>query len=215
MMYSELYRYFILHKELPLPGIGTFQLQTQPAKYDFPEKIFRPPVYSVLFQHGNGSAPRRLFEWLADVFSVSERDAVIRFNDFVFEMKQLLQQGNHIPWNGMGELQADEQGNILFVPAEKEFSLEEPVAAEKIIRKDAVHSLRVGEEERTSEEMNVILQHTEPKTAAWWAWPLIIALLAVIFTGWYFSTYGLDTSSTGNRQIITPKEVSAVQQELR
>lgn len=214
-MYSELYRYFVLQKELQLPGVGSFELHTQPAKYDFPEKMFRPPVYSVLFQNGNSSAPRELFEWLAAVFSVSERDAVIRFNDFVFEMKQHLQKGSPISWKGMGELQADEQGNILFVPAEKEFSLEEPVAAEKIIRKAAVHSLRVGEDERTSEEMNEILQYAEPKTSAWWAWPLIIALLAVIFTGWYFSRYGLDTSATGNRQVIAPAEVPAAHNEIR
>jgi hypothetical protein len=46
-MYEELYRYFIQHKKLAVPGVGTFLLERKPAASDFVNKQIDPPNYSV------------------------------------------------------------------------------------------------------------------------------------------------------------------------
>jgi hypothetical protein len=48
MIYDELYRYFILHKQLNIPGIGHFQLQRSPASGDFNNKRVDPPLFTIV-----------------------------------------------------------------------------------------------------------------------------------------------------------------------
>jgi hypothetical protein len=214
-MYSELYRYFILHKELSIPGIGSFFLNTHPSEYDFPSKSILPPSYSISFQSPGSAPARNFFEWLGEANGISDREAVIRYNDFVFDLKKQLADGCQVNWKGIGTLQAGPGGEIKFVPGTAVFTPEEPVPAEKLIRKDARHSIRVGEDERTSDEMTERLHQAEAKSSNWWALALLIGLLGIIFTGWYFSHYGVKVSVFGNRQTLTPAEMTATHQDLK
>ena len=71
-------------------------------------------------------------------------------------------------------------GEIKFKP-EKEMILEKPVTAEKIIRLNAEHMVRVGEDNKTSAEMVELLNQTQEKKSFWWAYALSLALLCIIF----------------------------------
>ncbi len=62
------------------------------------------------------------------------------------------------PWEGVGVLKKDGTGNVLLESAPAPaFSLQ-PVPAMKVKRQDAIHTLLVGDRERTSGEMNEWLQ---------------------------------------------------------
>lgn len=209
MMYGELYQYFIQHKQLPVPGIGTFLLERKPATADFPNKLINPPVYSISLKQANDTPTKKFFIWLGAVLNISDRDAVIRFNDFVFDLKRKITEGDKIHWNGVGVLSSGLAGEIRFEPELKETVLEAPVKAEKVLRENASHSVRVGEDEKTSTEMIDYFSQPAEKKKYWWATALVIALLAIMFIGWYLSAHGLETNAAGNGQRLQPAESSA------
>lgn len=208
-MYRELYQYLILHKQLNLPGIGTFFVEKRSADFDIADKIVRSPAFTISLQAGNNIPSKNFFSWLGSRLAVNEREAVIRFNDFLFDVKKQLSSGHKLEWSGMGTLSRGLGGDIHFETYVKEHSPGTDVPANKVLRENAAHTVRVGEQQKSSAEMIEILHHTETGKRSWW-WPaaLVIMILAVIFIGYYFSTHGLNTSAAGNQQKLVPQEES-------
>ena len=205
-MYGELYQYFILHKQLNIPGIGTFLLERKPANIDFINKIADPPAYTVALHHGNTTPSKNIFSWLASSLDISEPDALIKFNDFALDIKDRVLAGNKLQWNGIGSLSKGMAGEIRFEASLKDMKAGEPVPAIKVIRENARHSVRVGEQRKTSTEMIEMLATAEEKKTYWWAIALITGLLAFIFIAIYFSSNGLTTSSAANQKKLTPQK---------
>src|SRR5687767_15173603 len=145
MMYSELYRYLVRYNELPIPGVGTFFIDRKPAVIDFTAKKIHAPVYAVQFQPNSYLPGKHFFNWLSELRGISDREAVFLFNDFAFELKQNLEEGARISWNGVGELKKDKHGEITLDPAPS--VREESIPAEKIIREKYEHMVRVGEDQ--------------------------------------------------------------------
>jgi hypothetical protein len=199
-MYGELYQYLVLHKQLNIPGIGTFQVERKPADIDFIGKVVNPPAYTVALHHGNTTASKKVFSWLSDVFNISERDALSRFNDFAFELRDKVMAGGKLQWDGVGVLSKGLAGEIRFDASLKGMTIGEPIPANKVLRENAQHLVRVGEEQKTSTEMMERLVPEEEKKSYWWAAALVIGLLALFFLAWYFSARRLDTTNAGNQQ---------------
>ena len=214
-MYKDLYRYLILNKELNLPGIGTFHFNTNPVTFNFPDKAMMPPSYSISFHPGSVTPSKRFFNWLSSTWKISERDAIIRFNDFAFELKNQLTGGAEVFWNGVGKLYKGATGDIRFISVIGEIVLDGVVSAEKIFHENATHPVRVGEEEKTNSEMSELLNQPEESSSNWWAVAIIVGLLAVMFTGWHFSTHGVNVFSTANQMKINPVEMSATHIDLQ
>lgn len=213
-MYDELYEYFSFHKQLNMPGIGTFLLERKPAEADFASRVINPPSYTITLHHNNTIPQKKFFYWLADQLNVSYTDAVVRFNDFVFDVKNQILSGTNITWIGMGTLSKGMAGEIRFEAAIKDHSFDSPVRAVKIIREKAEHIIRVGEEQRTSTEMFEWLNHAKRKISNWWGVALIVAILSVISIVIYFSQRGLNMSSAGNQQKLSPQNESATYKML-
>ena len=204
MMYGELYQYFIQYKQLNLPGIGMIALERKPASSDFPNRVIYPPTFEIALHPGSATPSKNFFTWLSQAFNISERDAIVRFNDFMFELKQQLHSGNSVNWDGVGVLSPGLGTEIKFDPALKNLEPEKPVKAEKVIRDKAEHTVRVGEDQRTSAQMIELLNQQQTKKNLWWAWALVIGVLLIMFMGWYFSMNGFKISSSGNSQKVTP-----------
>ena len=214
MMYEELYRYFIQHKKLAVPGVGTFLLERKPAVSDFVNKQINPPFYSVTLQSVVDPPSILFFKWLANALHISDHDAIIRFNDFVFDFKKQINDGSTIEWHAMGAISKGLAGEMEFEPAIRS-ALEKPVVAEKVIREKSEHMVRVGEDQKTSAEMTEMLNLPETKkTSRWWITALVAGLPALLFIGWYFYEYGVDVSSTANSLKLVPMEASAPYQTL-
>jgi hypothetical protein len=112
-------------------------------------------------------------------------------------MKNNLAGGNRVLWKGVGELTRKRTGEIILKPVEVVFS-GEAVVAEKILREHAEHLVRVGEDEKTSTEMTAFLERGEDKKIPWWIGSLAVAVLALMFIGWYLSEHGIETFSIAN-----------------
>jgi hypothetical protein len=202
-MYPELYQYLLQYKQLPVPGIGTFLLERRPAQVDFPNKQIFPPVFSIAMQPTGNLPSKNFFTWLGQMLGISDRDAIIRFNDFAFDMKKQVDSGDSIDWKGVGIIRKGLAGEIKFVAADALLQ-EEPVPAAKVLREKAEHTVRVGEDEKTSVQMEEMLAQPEEKRSYWWALPLALGLLAVVFIGWYLSKHGMDTTSSANGKKLIP-----------
>lgn len=204
-MYGELYQYLLQHRKVAFPGIGTIQLERMPALADFPNRQLLPPVYSFSFHTPAPVPPGRFFHWLGAVLGISQMDAVVRFNDFVFELRKQVDKGHTVQWQGVGELKKGLAGEIRFKPHIPSFTAA-PVPAQKVLREKAIHTVRVGEEEKTAAEMEQFLARTPAPRTLWWAWAVGLGVPALIFTGWYFSEHGLDVASTANTRSVTIPE---------
>ena len=204
MMYTALYRYFLVNRNLSVPGIGTFLLFRQPAEIDFREKQIKSPAYSVTFSNQSQNPGNDFFQWLSVALDTNSREAVIRFNDFVFDLKKQIQQGANIDWKGMGTLSRGLAGDVKFIPV-KPLQQGSPVHAEKLIRENAEHTVRVGEDHKSSTEMTKLLTQSTSSRSFWWVAALIVGVLALSFTVWHIvSNDGMD--KTSNKQPITPIE---------
>jgi hypothetical protein len=204
MMYAELYQYLLLHNKLPVPGIGTFLLEKSPAQVEFANKRINSPAYTISLQAVAASPVSGFFTWLGNKLQITERDAVLKFNDFAYDMKRQVDHGDIIIWNGVGTITKGLGGEVKLATTVSSISYEVAVPAMKVIREKAEHTVRVGEDQKTSAEMVEMLSHIEAKRSYWWAYALAIAVLSFMFIGWHFSKNGIKVSSTANNQIVTP-----------
>lgn len=193
-MFELLYRFLIKHKEVSLPGIGTLSLQMQPAQSEFVNRTFIPRTHLFVFEQQREIQSRKLFSWLAYVCGISEREAVIKLNDFVFDLKRQIESGKEVIWQGVGKLKRGLAGEIKFTNEPSQV-LQQPVIAGKVIRENAAHTMLVGEEETTTVEMSEFLNQSQRRFTQWWIIPLAIIILIIMFLGWYFSEYGLTVAS--------------------
>jgi nucleoid DNA-binding protein len=213
-MYRDLYQYLISNQQLQIPGIGNFQIERTPAQTDFPNKVIHAAGYSIRLRSLSETNSRQFYNWLADLLHISEREAIVRFNDFVFELQKRLSSGESIDWKGVGSLTKDQTGTINFLPSPVEFDFNGPVTAHKVLREKAEHKIRVGEEERTSVQMTEILAQPGSERSYWWVYALAAGIIIFIFTGWYLSEHGVDSYGISNKQKLSPKQNSATYREL-
>lgn len=197
-MYTTLYQYLIQHKHLSIPGIGNFKLSGTPAHMDFPERRVDPPAYHFSLEFPATASPGNFFYWLGTALGVSDREAIIRFNNFSFDMRKQIMDGSTIDWKGVGSLSKGLAGEIRFVETTDQLYHARPITAEKVIRSKPEHMVRVGEDQKTALEMAALLGKQDADRSFWWAVPLAICLLAIVFIGWYFSEHGVAIQSTGN-----------------
>jgi len=209
-MYECLYRFLIKHKKLVLPGIGTIALHVRSSISELADRHFSPPRHFFILEKGDEIPKGKLFSWLASHFSITDSEAVMHFNEFVFDLTRKLKEGKEIHWQKVGSFQKELTGDIQFTSAKEELLWLENVPGQKIIRENVEHRMLVGEVEKTSTQMNELLNSvTIERKYQWWVWPVAVVVAIFIFLGWYFSEHGITGDSTGNHSKISPVNAPA------
>ncbi len=203
-MYAELYQYLINYRQLPVPGIGTFLLDRKHASIDFPNRLINAPSYEISLRSETQPHARNFFSWLGMVLHITEREAVVKYNDFIYDLREQVKAGDSIHWKGIGVISRGLSGDVRFLP--DTIGAEISVKAKKVIREKAAHMVRVGEDQKTSAEMEAMLSKPDEKRSYWWVAAAVIALLGIMFIGWYFSEHGVSFESTSNSMKIKPLE---------
>jgi hypothetical protein len=201
-MRDTLYEFLLLNKKLSLPGIGTISLCQNSATLDFTNKQFTSPSFYFIIESRNDKPSKKLFDWLSSSFGITEWDAIKSVNDFSFDLKKKLSEKGEVNWENVGMIRRNNNGDLKIETQTIILQSEQPVTAEKVIRVKAEHTVLVGEQEKTSVEMEEYFAESTKKKKYTWLIAAIIAVLAVIFIGWYFSEKGFSTSSAGNQTVI-------------
>jgi hypothetical protein len=197
-MYGELRKYLFLHHELNMPGIGTLRLEREPASIDVANRQINPPSYRLAFDETNSQPSRRFFDCLSSALAIPDREAIMRYNNFVFDLRERIQKGETLLWEGIGEWKKALGSGIAFTPAFDQMPDGEPVPAERVLREKAEHQVRVGESERTADEMREYFQAAPIKKDIYWAVALVLLVILVILIGFYFSSKGVVVEAIGN-----------------
>ncbi len=204
-MQDTLYEFLILNKKLSLPGIGTIGLFHNPALHDFADRKFIPPFYFFEIESGNDKPSKKLLDWLCASTGMSEWEAAKSVNDFSAGLMKTLFEDGEVKWDKVGMFRRDKNGDIKLVARTVSWQSEQPVAAEKVIRQKAEHTVLVGEQERSSAQMEEYFSQATPKKNYTWIIAVILTFLAIMFIGWYFSEKGFSPSSAGNQRVIKSK----------
>lgn len=200
-MYQQLYRYLVQNQQLQLPGIGTLAIQQADAEMNIADHSVTAGTYQLDFHKDNTvTVPAKLYNWLAGVSGITEREAIVQYNDFVFDLQQQLKNGATINWQQVGVLTAGLGGEIKFESAVKQYAAGYAVTAHKVKREQALHTIRVGEQEKTSAEM---IEMLAPQTATRDAWMIVAYVLlglSLAFVAWYLAT----KQGIGNQTSLFP-----------
>lgn len=185
-MYEYLYQYFTLYKKLSLPGIGVFTLEEKPSGIDVSEKKIYPSKQTTHFNLETIPADKNLFIYLANVLRIDEIQAIQKFTNYTHALKAQLNAKGSASFPGIGILTKQFTNTYSFSPqAQKTFYLQ-PINAERVLRKNATHKVKVGEEEKTSSEMIEILT-TTTKKEKWWIAAVILAAAGIAAIYFYYS----------------------------
>jgi len=186
-MYNEVTKFLVLHNHLALPGIGNITIETTPAQIDFANRSIVPPQKKILFSKTGPDEPGKLYSFLSYELKVDEEHAKLAFTGFVSQLRNNLDNNNSICFKGIGTLSKHESENIIFEP-ETLPAYDPELPAERVIR-NVSHTVRVGEEEKTSEEMHTALNTPEPiKTERWWIVAGILAIIGIAAIAFYYFT---------------------------
>ena len=197
-----LYQFLITTGALPLPGLGTLRLQKNSATYDVAEKAFLPPSFQFALTEEDVTSSRPLFEWISSNLQVEEGEAIHFVNGFANRIKQELQDSRKSVWEGVGQFKKDLAGVLQFESTVLQPAGMAPVKAERVVHAEASHTMLVGDQERTREEMTAWLEEeTTPRDwTQWIAW--ILLGLSLLYLGFHFSKAASGPSSFGNQQSV-------------
>ena len=228
-MNNVLVSYLLQHKSISIPGLGSMYIERIPAQTDFVNRRILPPDYHFRFDKYFDAPDKDFFTYLAKQQNIADYEAIKWYNEWAYELRSKLREGQVIDWTGIGTLKKDISGEIVFESAGRIPGLQEPTPANRVIHTHTQHTMLVGDQEVTrkisnidnapaaaTEENNVVSgdeqaptepyqypwEEEKPKKKGWWFFALFIAALALgmIFFRVYKS--GFVTSAAGNHQPI-------------
>jgi hypothetical protein len=210
-MTETLLSYLLQHKSLSIPGLGSMYIERIPAQTDFVNKRILPPDYHFRFDKYFDAPDKDFFTYLARQKDIADYEAIKWYNEWAYELRNKLRDGQPIQWKGIGTLKKDVSGEIVFEAAGAIPTLHEPAPANRVIHVHAQHTMLVGDREITREitpvdypEQEVTDTYVEKES--WWVYALIIAAIALSAIFFHFYKNGFNTAGTGNKQTIeTPR----------
>ena len=190
-MFQVLNAYLFQHRSISIPGLGTIYLETHPANVDVADRTMQPPTFRFRFDKYFDQPDAAFFSYLAAQQHVLDYEAIKWYNEFSFQLRNRIRSEEQVAWDGVGILKKDGSGNVLFESVDSPLVFLQPTPAVRVWREDAQHTLLVGDRERTSGEMNVLLRdHTGRRRLAWWMVALVLGGAGLLLLAWYFFTHG-------------------------
>ncbi|MEP6846253.1 MAG: hypothetical protein ABI861_09630 [Panacibacter sp.] len=182
-MNQYLAKYFALYKKMVLPGIGYFNTTTQPAHLEFVEKTLHAPSYSITFRQDETADDTGFISFLIKETGLDQYEAASSFSQFIAQLKEKLQSGTALQLPGLGVLTNND--SIYSFTAESLEQFFPGITAEKVIRQNAQHAVRVGEDEKNSTEMHALLNREIVKDR-WWIGATVLAVIGVAAILYYY-----------------------------
>ena len=212
-----LHEYFIQHGSLTLPGVGTFRIQRISAQVDFASKRMMPPSFTIRFDHRHDTPQREMFAYISQRSGLADWEAVRSVNNLSFDIKTRLLHGESVPVDGIGILRPDNGSGFQFDAERINYDFIPKVRADRVIRKDAEHTVRVGEWHRSSTEMEELLQAQRepiPLYRRMWFRAMILTIFALLIFGLRF-LYPTDSGFSVRHDRISPADPAPTYSTLK
>lgn len=148
-----LFRYFTQTGEVAIPSIGQLTYTSSHAVNDFVQKELQPGHMFINFKNGDQFVHGKQFEYLVKKSGDSEdqvKHALVMLGE---ELHHRLHQEKKLEWMGVGSFFIAEDGEIHFQAKTNYVDLHKPLPYQHVIREDAVYEMRVGEEQKSTVEM--------------------------------------------------------------
>lgn len=188
-MYNAIKKFLALHHHLALPGIGGFNVEKISAQIDFTNRSITSEKNKIIFSNDKLPAEKMFYNFLARELHVDEVQAVHAFTNFASQLQDNLNSDNNIYLKGIGTI-TRQSSNVLAFQSEEMPEYFPALTAERIIRKNVMHTVRVGEDEKTSEEMHTALhQPKKIKKERWWIAATILAVIGIAAIVFYYATH--------------------------
>ncbi len=214
-MLDLLRRYFFHFHALSLPGIGTLQAKSVAAVLDFPERKLFPPTYETILIPFDASKMSLQVEWLAEMQNIDPQQVRNDLDAFAADIQKAILSDTSFLLEDLCSLQKTASGEIQCKSLLNTGAFFKPQHAEKVIREQEAHMVRVGETERTSTEMEAMLSEASPERKDYW-WVAAILLLFIAVGAWYsFKTmHPAQSDHHSFFHPIQPKEAPSTYREL-
>ena len=187
-MYPVLKKFLALHHHLSLPGIGNFNVQNIPASVDIANRCVNPSLSRMIFSDEKLSPDKSFFHFIALELHIDEVQAIRDFTDFNSRLQSDINNYKPVVFENFGTLYKQQSGEINF-----EADVMPPyfpvINAERVIRKNATHTVMVGEDERTSDEMHTALQEeiVVAEVDRWWIPAIVLGLIGIAALIYYYN----------------------------
>jgi nucleoid DNA-binding protein len=182
-MYEILYKYLILNNKIGLPGIGSFFIESAPAKMNIVTNTLIAPARLMSFTAEEDSIDNRFYEYLSRELQLNEVEAAMMFNQFSNELRgSVINGGVSLP--GLGTLQKNNEGTLIFIEEKKSDILwpEIKINNTTTINTNLFDVYDSGETKIITQEGIAPLEEKitrEEDEDYWWVWAIILALCGI------------------------------------
>lgn len=183
-MTELLRRYFFTFQTVSLPNIGTLHSKPVSAVLDFPARALHAPTVETVLLPIDTIQLQSQIEWMASVQGITTAAASDALQAFAQQIQNIIEKKDEFLFEDICVLHASPSGFACTSKLDTA-SLFPPQHAEKIIREQKTHMVRVGETERSSTEMEAILSETQQiQKDHWWVAAILLFVLAI--GAWYY-----------------------------
>ena len=174
--------YLIQNKECHLPLIGSFTIKEIPGLLDIANKKIVPSTDNIVFSEDENYLSNGLKNYISDLYNIPMQDAEEKINNWCLHAKVNLDSGGKLNFSSVGTLQKDEAGNIFF-RKDQLANFYEPVTAERVIHKNAEHTVLVGDKETTSGVMSEFYRDevVNEKKVSWKILAIVLLVISLLF----------------------------------
>ena len=206
-MTETLVSYLLQHKSISIPGLGSMYIERIPAQTDFVNKQILPPDYHFRFDKYFDAPDKDFFTFLAVQHNIADYEAIKWYNEWAYDLRNKIREGEVVQWDGIGSLKKDASGEVIFESAGAIPTLQAAAPAHRVIHSHTQHTMIVGDQEVRREIIPVeeMGQHNDfipAKSDKWWLFALIIAVIAIGIIIYRVSQSGFTPAATGNQQTI-------------
>lgn len=193
-MLTTLTTYLLQHKQVAIPGIGSFELKHQPATLDFASRLILPPSKTVVFDQ-HDSVNDQQIAFMSEAMNMGSSEVSQQLQALGQQLKQAISQ-KAFEWNGIGRLEEGATGIVFQSLLQNKLT---SVEAHKVMRENVSHTVTVGDKEMQSNEAAELL-HEETRSSYLMIIVWILIALALLFIGYLFYVKGFSPLSTGSQQ---------------
>lgn len=206
---SLLYRYFSLNGKVSIPGLGALSIVRSPAVIDFTTKQLFPPFQVLKFKANNSDSTVEQSSYIARLSGMNKELVENELKVLGDSLKTRLMAERKLEWMDVGSFSLSDDGEIGFVPKTVTTDFFLPVQFTHVLRPDAEHTIKVGEEEKTNTDMEVFFEDQRANIGKnkWQKAAFVLVLIALLLLAirFMFGSFDLHESRYNPLKFITPK----------